>query len=35
MSPLEELGKKIGGLLQKPVILKWSEGGEVLSEEER
>ena len=31
---LKDLGKKIGGLLNKPVILKLREGGKVESEEE-
>jgi hypothetical protein len=34
MEPLKDLGKKIGGLLNKPVILKLAEGSKVESEEE-
>jgi hypothetical protein len=34
MSPLEDLGKKIGGLLHKPVVLRRAEGSKVESEEE-
>ena len=34
MNSLKDFGKKLGGLLNKPVILKWTEGGKVVSEEE-
>lgn len=31
---IKELGKKLGGFLNRPIILKWTEGGKVTSEEE-
>lgn len=34
MDPLKDLGKKIGGHLNKPVVLKLAEGSRVESEEE-
>ena len=34
MESVKEIGKKLGRLLNKPVVLKWSEGSKVESEEE-
>ncbi len=34
MEPVKELGKKLGRLINKPVILRWAEGSKVESEEE-
>jgi len=34
MEPLKEFGKKLGGLINKPVILRWAEGSKVESEDE-
>jgi len=33
MEPLKELGKKLGRLINKPVIFRWAEGGTVEAEE--
>ena len=34
LNQLQESGKRLGMLLNKPVILKWTESGKVISEEE-
>jgi len=34
LGDIKEMGRKLGGLLNKPVILKWLEGSKVDSEEE-